>query len=184
VTIFACCGFQDFLVAIHIVAFAKDQGVGTVLSGNLLAFMGVLGVFGVMLSGAMADKWGAVWPTALCFVVRIALFALIITFQTTASIVFFALPYGFTFLITAPLIVVFVGNIFGSARLGSIGGLIGMSHQVAGGAGALTGAVIFDQFDSYHWAFVVMLAMSILAAALTLAVRERPLPAIGVAAPA
>ena len=37
VIIYAICGFQDFFVATHVVAFAQDQGVGTVLAGNLLA---------------------------------------------------------------------------------------------------------------------------------------------------
>ena len=46
VAIYTICGFQDFFVATHIVAFAQDQGVGDVLAGNLLAWMGRDGTAG------------------------------------------------------------------------------------------------------------------------------------------
>ena len=55
VGIYSVCGFQDFFVATHIVAFAQDQGVGDVLAGNLLAWMGVMGLLGVFVAGIMAD---------------------------------------------------------------------------------------------------------------------------------
>ena len=175
VVIFTCCGFSDFLVATHIVAFSTDQGMGQVLAGNILALMGLLSLIGVLSSGAMADRWGAARPTMLCFLMRIVLFSLILASQNTATIVVFALLYGFTFMITAPLVVVFVGNIFGSARLGAVSGIVSMVHQVSGGTGTLVGAVIFDRLGSYDWAWVVLLGMAVLAAGFTAIVRERPL---------
>lgn len=174
VIVYAICGFQDFFVATHVVAFAQDQGVGTVLAGNLLAWMGLMGLAGVLLSGALADAFGASLPTLLCFLLRIFVFAFILFFQDTVAVAVFALLYGFTFLVTAPLTVVFAGAIFGQARLGVVAGSISMVHQISGGLGALVGAVIFDQWGSYDRGFVVLLAMSLLAVPVTLMVRERP----------
>ena len=173
--IYAICGFQDFFVTIHIVAFARDQGVGPVLAGNLLALMGLMGLAGVLASGLLADRFGAVRPTITCFWIRIFIFAFIIFDQSTPSIMVFGLLYGFTFLITAPLTVVFVGNIFGVARLGTLAGSISMVHQIAGGLGAFIGAYIFDRRGSYDDAFLLMLVLSVAATILTLLVRERPL---------
>ena len=173
VAIYGVCGFQDFFVATHVVAFAEDQGVGPLLAGNMLALMGLLGLFGVIASGLLADAFGAARPTALCFALRIAIFAGIIYFQSTLGILVFALAYGFTFLITAPLTVVFAGNMFGTERLGAISGVISMVHQVAGGLGAFVGAFIFDQRGSYDGAFVPMFLLSFLALASTALVRER-----------
>jgi predicted MFS family arabinose efflux permease len=170
--IYTICGFQDFFVATHIVAFAQDQGVGDVLAGNLLAWMGVMGLLGVLLAGVMADAVGASRPTALCFLMRIGIFALIIPLQSTPAILAFGLLYGFTFLITAPLTVVFLGNIYGPNRLGTLTGTVSMIHQIMGGLGALTGGWIFDQTGSYNAAFILMLSLSLAATVLTLAVRE------------
>ena len=172
VAIYTICGFQDFFVATHIVAFAQDQGVGDVLAGNLLAWMGVMGLLGVLLAGVMADAVGASRPTALCFLMRIGIFALIIPLQSTPAILAFGLLYGFTFLITAPLTVLFLGNIYGPNRLGTLTGTVSMIHQIMGGLGALVGGWIFDQTGSYNAAFILMLSLSLAATVLTLAVRE------------
>ena len=172
VGIYSICGFQDFFVATHIVAFAQDQGVGDVLAGNLLAWMGVMGLLGVLVAGVMADAFGASRPTALCFVMRIGIFALILPFQGTPAILAFGLLYGFTFLITAPLTVVFLGNIYGPHRLGTLTGTISMIHQITGGLGALAGGWIYDMTGAYNMAFVLMLALSLAATAFTVVVRE------------
>ncbi len=176
--VYAICGFQDFFIATHVVAFADDQGVGSVLAGNMLALMGLLGLVGVLVSGLLADAFGAARPMALCFLLRIGIFAFIIYFQSTPSILVFALLYGFTFLITAPLTVVFVGNIFGSARLGTISGIINMTHQIFGGLGAFVGAFIFDTWGSYDRAFILMLGLAFAAFVVSLLVRERPMSSL------
>jgi sugar phosphate permease len=173
--IYAICGFQDFFVATHVVAFAQDQGLGTVLAGNLLAWMGLMGLVGVLLSGVLADAFGAKNPTLLCFLLRVVIFAFILFFQDTVAVAVFALLYGFTFLVTAPLTVVFAGVIFGQSRLGLVAGSISMVHQVSGGLGALAGALIFDQWGSYDRGFMVLLVMSLVAIPVTLMVRERAL---------
>jgi len=175
VVIYGICGLQDFFVVTHIVAFARDQGMGAVLAGNLLALMGLMGLAGVLAAGFLADKFGAVRPTVICFIIRIFIFAFIVFDQSTAAIMVFGLFYGFTNLITAPLTVVFVGNIFGIARLGTLTGAIVMVHQFAGGFGAYLGAWIFDNRGSYDDAFKLMLVLSLAAVMLTYMVRERTL---------
>jgi predicted MFS family arabinose efflux permease len=176
--IYAICGFQDFFVATHVVAFAQDKGLTAAFSGTLYAFMGLLGLFGVMSAGILADRFSSIHPTALCFLARIICFALIIFTQSTPAIVVFALLYGFTFLITAPLTVTFAGSMFGAPRLGMMSGIINMVHHIAGGLGALIGGIVFDVRGSYDAAFALMLALAVLASALTFLVRERPIASI------
>ena len=171
--IYAICGFQDFFVATHVVAFALDIGFGALIAGNLLALMGVMGLLGVLVSGFLADRIGPARPTLLCFAMRIGIFVLVILSQSKPAVMIFALLYGFTFLMTAPLTVIFSGNIFGSARLGRISGTISMIHQISGGIGALAGALAFDIWGSYDRAFLLMLTLSVVATAGTLLVRDR-----------
>ena len=171
--VYSICGFQDFFIATHVVAFAQDKGLSAAFSGSLYAFMGLVGLFGVMSAGLLADRFGSTRPTALCFLARIACFGLIIFSQSTTAIVIFALLYGFTFLITAPLTVTFAGNMFGAPRLGMMSGIINMTHHIAGGLGALVGGLVFDARGSYDAAFILMFALAILASVLTFTVRER-----------
>jgi predicted MFS family arabinose efflux permease len=183
--VYAICGFQDFFVSTHIVAFAQDHGVGEALSGDLLALMGLTGLVGLVAAGLWSDRVGPIWPTVVSFAARLAVFALILVDRSPLSLALFALIYGMTFTVTAPLTVLFVRDSFGLAHLGALTGLITMVHQICGGLGAYMGAALFDATGSYSVAFWTMLFLSGLAVVLTLTLRaalfapafaEGPLP--------
>jgi len=170
--VYAICGFQDFFVSTHVVAFAQDRGVDALFAGNLLAFMGLTGVIGVLAAGIWNDSSGPVWATLACFIIRIAVFALIIVNQDTLSVAAFALLFGITFWITAPLTVIFARDAFGMKHLGTVSGIIVMVHHMCGGIGAYIGAAMFDAYGSYDAAFVLMLVLSIVAAIGTILLRQ------------
>ena len=171
-TVYAICGFHDFFVSTHIVAFVQDRGGSALLAGNLLALMGLMMLLGVMASGWASDKRGPVLPTLVAFVLRIGLFALVMWDHSTLSAAIFALLCGMTLLVTAPLCVVFTRNAFGMRNLGLISGLITMVHHIAGGFGAWLGAVWFDLSGNYDAILFVMLVTSIAGTALTLLLRS------------
>lgn len=177
--LYAICGCDDFFVSTHIVAFAQDRGVDAFVAGNLLALMGLTGLIGVVAGGVLSDRAGPAWPTALSFVARIAVFGLIVADQSTLSVAVFALVFGASFLVTAPLTVVFVSESFGKRHLGALTGLITMVHQVSGGAGAYLGAAAFDATGGYTIAFAAMFVLSAVALALTLLL-QRPKAAAAV----
>jgi predicted MFS family arabinose efflux permease len=172
IAIYAICGFDDFFVSTHVVAFAQDRGVDALLAGNLLALMGLTGLIGVVAGGAFSDRAGPVWPTVLAFAARVVVFALVMVDQSPISVAVFALVFGATFLVTAPLTVVFVSESFGTRHLGALTGLITMVHQIFGGIGAYLGAAIFDATGTYDAAFSVMFAVSLFAMLLTLLLRQ------------
>src|ERR1700716_3318892 len=122
--VYAICGLDDFFVTTHVAAFAQDRGLSALFAGNLLALMGLTGLAGVIVSGLASDRLGPVWPTAAAFAARIAVFGWIAFDQSTPSIAVFALVFGSTFLVTAPLTVVFVRESFGLKNLGALAGLI------------------------------------------------------------
>ncbi len=172
IAVYAICGLGDFFVATHVVAFAQDRGVDAYFAGNLLALMGLTGLVGVVAAGALSDRAGPVYPAALSFAARVAVFALVMVNQSTISVVIFALVFGLTFLVTAPLTVVFALESFGTRHLGALTGLITMVHHICGGLGAYFGAALFDATGTYNAAFATMLALSSVAILLTLLLRR------------
>jgi len=172
IAIYAICGLDDFFVTTHVAAFAQDRGLSPLIAGNLLALMGLTGLAGVIASGLASDRLGPVWPTAAAFIARIVVFGWIAIDQSPLSIAVFALVFGATFLVTAPLTVVFIRESFGTRNLGALAGFITMTHQIFGGLGAYAGAAIFDATGGYDAAFVVMLASAVVALALTLMLRR------------
>jgi predicted MFS family arabinose efflux permease len=87
--------------------------------------------------------------------------------QSAVSVAVFALVFGATFLVTAPLTVLFVSENFGLRHLGSLTGLITLVHHMSGAVGAYLGSVIFDLTGSYDVVFPIMLGSSVLALVLT-----------------
>jgi predicted MFS family arabinose efflux permease len=160
VAMYAVCGLDDFFVATHVVAFAQDRGVNALFAGNLLALMGLTALVGVLAGGALSDRRGPVLATAIAFGARVAVFGLIALDQSPLSIAVFALVFGATFLVTAPLTVLFVRESFGTRHLGALTGIITMVHQIFGGIGAYAGALVFDYSGSYDAAFIALLVAS------------------------
>ena len=161
--LYAVCGFDDFFVSTHVVAFAQDLGVDAFLAGNLLAVMGIFGLAGVLLAGWWGDRSGPVPPTLASFIGRVAVFGLILVDKSMLSVMIFALIFGASFLVTAPLTVLYVRDIFGTRNLGAISGLITMIHHVCGGFGAWLGGRVFDVSGTYNGAFAAVFIASIAA---------------------
>jgi predicted MFS family arabinose efflux permease len=172
IAVYAICGLGDFFVATHVVAFAQDRGVDAYVAGNLLALMGLTGLVGVVAAGAFSDRAGPVWPAALSFAARVVVFALVMVDQSTLSVVIFALVFGVSFLVTAPLTVVFALENFGPRHLGALTGLITMVHHICGGLGAYFGAALFDATGNYDAAFATMFVLSLVAMLVTLLLRR------------
>ena len=165
--VYAMCGFDDFFVTTHLVAFAQDRGLNPFIAGNLLALMGLAALLGVIAAGAWSDRSGPRAPAAASFAMRIVIFALIMVNQSATMVTLFAVVFGFTFLVTAPLTVPFVAESFGTEKLGALTGLITMVHHICGGLGAYLGAALFDTSGGYDRAFLIMMASSLIALALT-----------------
>lgn len=170
--VYSICGFDDFFVSTHLVAFAQDRGIDTLLAGNLLALVGLMALAGVVLSGVWSDRYGLLVPMFACFLLRIASFMLIMTNQSQLAVLVFTIVFGITFLMTAPLTVISVRNAFGHRHLGTISGFVIMLHHACGGVGAWLGGAIFDAYGSYDRAFALMLLSSVVAIILTMALRR------------
>ena len=164
--IYVVCGFQDFLIATHIVAFALDSNVDATMAGNMLAFMGLAGLAGVLLAGWLNDRRGPLVPTAACFLLRIVIFGVLASGPSSTALIISALLFGATFWVTAPLTIIFARRLFGAAMLGVASGSITMMHHASGGLGALTGALSADVTGSYQSIMAVGLAMSVLTLAM------------------
>lgn len=171
--VYVICGFHDVFVSTHLVAFATDQDVSQRAAGSMLAVMGVMAFAGVLTAGLMANTVGAVAATMLCFLLRIAIFSMIVLVKADLAIFGFGLLFAFTFLITAPLVTVFVQDLFGQRNLAILASFVLMVHQLGGGLGAFAGGLIFDASGSYDAAFSLMLGLSVIAAFTTLFLRKR-----------
>ncbi|MBW1721484.1 MAG: MFS transporter [Deltaproteobacteria bacterium] len=166
------CGGGDFLVTTHLIPMVTDYGISPAVAGNMLGWLGLLSLAGILVAGPLSDRIGTKIPIALTFLLRTFLFLLLLRFHTGAGFYFFSGAFGFTLLITAPLNAILVGRLFGFSNLGLISGFITTIHHIGGGFWAFMGGVIFDRTGSYHPAFIISAALSLMAFLCALLIRE------------
>jgi MFS family permease len=167
------CGSGDFLVTIHLVPFVTDQGISSTTASNMLAWNGLTSLAGILIAGPASDLIGNKIPIALTFLLRCLLFILILYDQSLTSSYIFALTFGFTFLITAPLSTTLVGRIYGFSHIGLITGFINTIHFLGGGFWAYLGGLIFDQTGSYRSIFILSAIMALIAFVSSLLITEK-----------
>lgn len=172
VTMFVC-GCGDFLMTTHLIPFATDQGISPTTAGNMLGWLGLLSLAGILVAGPVSDRMGTKIPLAGTFAIRVALFLLILNSTDVVSLYIFSLGFGFTFLIGAPLTPVLLGRLYGFAHIGLLSGFATTVHHLGGSLGAYMGGVIFDRTGSYRGAFVLSAIMAFIAVISALLIKEK-----------
>jgi MFS family permease len=147
------CGSGDFLVTTHLIPFVTDYDI----SPGLMSFAGI------MVAGPASDLIGNKIPIVLTFLLRSLAFLLILNVQSLKSFYVFALTFGFTFLITAPLTPTLIGRLYGLSHVGTISGFVITVHHLGGGFWAYMGGLIFDRTGSYRLAFILSAIMALTA---------------------
>jgi MFS family permease len=166
------CGSGDFLVTTHLIPFVTDYDISLTTAGNMLAWLGLMSLAGILIAGPASDIIGNKIPIVLTFVLRFLLFLLILKYQNLASFYIFALAFGFTFLITAPLIPTLIGRLYGFSHVGLLSGFTTTIHHLGGGFWAYAGGLIFDQTGSYQLIFILSAIMALAAVFNSIFIKE------------
>jgi len=167
------CGSGDFLVTTHLIPFATDQGVHPAQAGNMLAWLGLMSLFGVLIAGPASDLVGNKIPMAIAFLIRFGAFLLILTHQDTTSFYLFSILFGLTYLVTGPLATTLLGRLYGFSNIGLLSGFATTVHHIGGGFWAYLGGLIFDRTGSYRLAFICSVILAFLAIVSCILIRER-----------
>jgi len=173
---FFVCGFQTAFIMLHLPAFVVDGGMSANIGMTAVALIGLFNIFGSFLSGWLGGLYSKKWLLAWIYALRIvAILALLLFPLSQLSVYIFSAVMGLLWLGTVPLTSGLVGHIFGLRYVGMLYGIVFLGHQIGGFLGAWLGGRIFDLSGSYLMAWWLSIALSVMAAALSLPVREAPL---------
>ncbi len=163
IIVMAVCGGGDYLVLTHLIPMATDHGISPVTAGSMLAWSGLLSLAGVLMTGPATDRIGNKIPIILTFILRLAVFVLLLMNQSVVSFYIFSLVFGFTMLVTAPIATTLTGKLYGFENVGCLSGFITTIHHLSGGLLAFLAGILFDHNGSYQTAFVISAALAVLA---------------------
>jgi MFS family permease len=168
------CGTTTFILSVHFIPYALDQGVSGGTAATIFGFMMGLNIIGALGAGMLADKVGGTknWLT-LVYIMRFGAYVILLTVPAPLGLWLFASVAGFSWVATLPLTSSLTADVYGLKALGTISGITFMFHQIGGFGAVLLAGLLYDITGSYTVPFAIFAALLIPAAISSFSVREK-----------
>jgi sugar phosphate permease len=142
----------------HLFLHLRGLGFEPLNAGFALSLLGLFGLTGKLVNGALADRIDRHKVFRLCQVIMLIGVALLVTMRrdlVLPAIAVIGLGWGGLFTLYNMLAV----NNFGLKAAGRIGGVISLMESLGGGLGIWLTGVLYDRADSYRPAFLLILGL-------------------------
>ena len=172
---FFVCGFQIQFMYTHLPAFIEDGGLTLSFAAKAMVLLSIFNMAGAWTAGFLGDRYRKKYLLAGIYILR-AFFITIFTLlpSSESSILIFCACIGFIWLGTVPLTSGIIAQLFGSAFMSTLFGIVYLGHQMGNFMGAWIGGLIFDITGTYHLAWWLSVILSIFAALIHLLLRDQP----------
>ena len=187
---FFSCGFQLAFITAHFPAFIAEAS-SPIIQGSLIsvvcnsvaslgalsiALIGLFNIVGSIAAGAMGKHFTKKYLLSIIYTGRtIAAIAFIMLPITPTSVVVFSIVMGSLWLATVPLTSGIIGYIYGLKFMGTLYGIVFLSHQIGSFVGVWLGGFFYDIYGSYDLVWWVGIGVGAFSAIIHLPVKEIPL---------
>jgi len=187
---FFSCGFQLAFITAHFPAFIAEAS-SPIIQGSLIsivcnsvaslgalsiALIGLFNIIGSIAAGAMGKYYTKKYLLSTIYAGRtIAAIAFIMLPITPTSVVVFSIVMGSLWLATVPLTSGIIGYIYGLKFMGTLYGIVFLSHQIGSFVGVWLGGLFYDIYGSYDIVWWVGIGVGAFSAIIHLPVKEKPL---------
>lgn len=191
---FFSCGYQLAFVSAHFPAMITELcgpiapdgviaalGVSSTaqLGAWALALIGFANIGGTILAAKLGAHFSKKYLLAGVYTARTLVAAIFIYLPITPeSVVIFSLTMGALWLATVPLTSGLIAHIYGLRYMGTLYGVVFLSHQIGGFMGVWLGGAMYDALGGYEAVWWVGVGVGAFSAIVHLPIRERPLPAM------
>lgn len=188
---FFSCGFQLAFITAHFPAFVtemcsaipqnsvlRSMGVASTsaLGAFSIAIIGMANLIGAITSGALGKHFSKKYLLSTIYFGRtVVAAAFILTPMTPDTVVLFSIAMGALWLATVPLTSGLVGQIYGLKYMGTLFGVVFLSHQLGSFVGVWLGGEFYDRFGSYDVVWWVGVGVGAFSAIIHLPVKEQPI---------
>lgn len=167
------CGFQVTFIGVHLPSYLKDHGLAPQVASTALALIGLFNILGTYGVGVLGQRWPNRFLLAAIYGTRaVAITIFLLVPLTTWSVYAFAAFMGLLWLSTVPPTSAIVAQIFGVRHFSMLSGFVFCSHQLGSFMGVWLGGWLYDRNGNYDLVWLGSIALGVLAAAISLPVRE------------
>jgi MFS family permease len=188
---FFSCGYQLAFITAHFPAFVTElcgpidpagmiAGMGITTTSALgavsIAVIGLFNILGTVTAGWLGKRYTKKYLLAGVYTGRtIAAATFILLPITPTSVLVFSAVMGALWLATVPLTSGLVAHIYGLRYMGTLYGLVFLSHQIGGFMGVWLGGMMYDITGGYTLVWWIGVGVGAFSAIVHLPVRERSL---------
>ena len=177
---FFVCGFTTAgTVKIHLIPYAVTCGFAPLESATAYGVLSLFSMLGMIAYGWLSDRYHRPLLLAGCYFVRALTFILLFYIVGDPVVLYlFAILFGIFDYATFPVVASLVATHIGRHIMGVTMGLIFALHSLGGALGSFMGGYLFELFARYDWVWLASLMLALLAAFLTILIKEdrEPVP--------
>jgi MFS family permease len=169
------CGFQIVFIGVHMPAYLKDKGL---LDPNVavtaLALIGLFNIFGSYYAGKLGGILPKPYLLSTVYITRAVIVSVFLLAPLSSwSVYIFSAGMGLLWLSTVPLTNGLIAGIFGVRYLSMLAGFVFFSHQLGSFLGAWLGGYIYTKEGNYNTVWMIMIALGVFAALVSLPISEK-----------
>ena len=160
------CGITTASISVHFIKWAISENISTSEAALSFGVLSAVNGVSVFCSGYFSDIFQRRIILGLVYATRGIAFLALLLLTGQLALWAFAIVGGMSWLATVPLTTALTSEIYGQKRLGSLVGLINMSHQLGGAGAVLLFGMVYDIFGNYDfglWVGVVSLLIASIA---------------------
>ncbi len=174
------CGATTFMLAVHFVPMAEEQGINPQAAALIFGLMAGLNAIGATGAGWISDRIGgrknwlaAVYFCRGCAYVILVASLLVPAIPVLAGLLIFAVVAGLSWIATAPLTTSLTAEVYGLKSLATISGVAFLFHQLGGFTSVLLAGYLREITGDYIVAFSIAAVLLFPAALSAFTIRER-----------
>ena len=171
---FAICGFTTAgVVKIHLIPYAVACGFPPLEGATAYGVLSAFSLAGMIGFGHLSDRFHRPALLASIYFMRGLTFLILMQIAGSSTLLFaFAVLFGTFDYATFPIVAGLVASHIGRHVMGVTMGLIFAAHSLGAAAGSFLGGQLFELFARYDWVWIVSLGLALVAALLTILIRE------------
>ena len=172
---FFVCGFQVAFITVHFPPYVRDLGIDASYAVMAMALIGFFNIIGSLASGFIGQRYSKPHFLAWIYLGRSIVTALFLLIPPTPlTVIAFAVAMGLLWLSTVPPTNGLVAIMFGTRHLGTLAGIVFLSHQIGSFLGVWLGGYLYDHFGSYDPVWWLGVALGVFAAIIHWPISEAP----------
>ncbi len=138
---------------VHIAGFAQDIGLSDIAGAMTFSIMGLFALIGSVSLGTVSDRIGRKAMMVFALASQVVAYVLFLNAESVTTLYVGAAAFGFFYGGIATLFPALVGDLFGPAHAGTIGGFIFAGGGMLGAWGPALAGYLRDVHGDYHLAF-------------------------------